>query len=207
VGPVAVPVEDPDELGRAIDGGKSVRGHGRELGGLPGLDDDLAFTERQADASLDDEEPVVAGVDPRLRRLAARFEPHLQRDGGAGRAAEQPGGAPTRAARCRADDHVVVAAHVEQGVEVDLERGGQRQQDVEADRPLAGLDPADRRRTEVGAGGELVERQAQRLAKAPQPGPHHLFDLVELGHLSPHSLRIVQEHMRIWGDIVSSGHD
>ena len=57
---------------------------------------------------------------------------------------------------------------------------GQRQQDVEADRPLAGLDPADGRRTEVGPGGELVERQAERVPQAAQPGAHHLFDLVRL---------------------------
>ena len=89
---------------------------------------------------------------------------------------------PPDAARHRADDHVVVAAHVEQRVEVDLEGVGEREQDVEADRPLAGLDPADGGRAEVGAGGELVERQAQGVAQAAQPGAHHLLDLVLLGH-------------------------
>ena len=128
------------------------------------------FAERQAHPSLDDEEPVVTGVDPLLRRPAGRFEPHLDGDRVAGRPAQHPGCPFARAVRHRADDHIVVAAHVEECVEVDLEGSCQRQQDVEADRPLAGLDPADGRRTEVGAGGELVERQAERVPKAPQPG-------------------------------------
>ena len=53
---------------------------------------------------------------------------------------------------------------------------------VEADRPLAGLDPADRGRTEVGTGGEFVERQAQRVPEAPEPRAHHPLDLVQFGH-------------------------
>jgi hypothetical protein len=64
VGALAVAVEDHDELGRAVDGCEGVRSHGGELGGLAGPDGDLAFAERQAHPSLDDEEPVVTGVDP-----------------------------------------------------------------------------------------------------------------------------------------------
>ena len=47
-----------------------VRRHGGELGGLAGLDGDLALAERQSHPPLDDEEPVVTGVDP-LRRCPA----------------------------------------------------------------------------------------------------------------------------------------
>ena len=71
VGALAVAVEDHDELGRAVDGGEGVRRHGGELGGLAGLDDDLAFAERQPHPPLDDEEPVVPGVDPLLGRPCA----------------------------------------------------------------------------------------------------------------------------------------
>jgi len=46
VGTLAVAVEDHDEFGRAVDGCEGVRRHGAELGGLAGLDEDLAFAER-----------------------------------------------------------------------------------------------------------------------------------------------------------------
>ena len=117
--------------------------HGGELGGFAGLDGDLAFAERQAHPPLDDEEPVVAGMDALLRRRAGRFESHLDGDRAAGWAAQHPGRALTGAVRRRADDHVVVAAHVEERVEVDLQGRCQRHEDVEADRPLACLDAAD----------------------------------------------------------------
>lgn len=158
MGALAVAVEDHDELGRAVDGCEGMRCHRAELGGLAGLDEDLAFTERQVHSPLEDEEPVVTGVDPLLRLPACRFQSHLDRDRGAGRAAQPPGRALAGRARHRPDDHVVVAAHVEQRIEVDLEGRCERQEDVEADRPLAGLDPADRGGTEVRARGELVER-------------------------------------------------
>lgn len=43
VGALAVAVEDHDEFGRVVDGGQCVRCHRGELGGLAGLDRDLAF--------------------------------------------------------------------------------------------------------------------------------------------------------------------
>jgi hypothetical protein len=76
---------------------------------------------------------------------------------GAGRSAQHPGCALARAVGRGADDHIVVTGHVEECVEIDLEGYCQRQQDVKADRPLAGLDPADGGGTEVGARRELVE--------------------------------------------------
>ena len=68
VGAPAVPIEDRDEFRRAVDGGERVRRHGGELGGLTGLDGDLAVAEPQAHPPLEHEEPVVTRVDPgRLR--------------------------------------------------------------------------------------------------------------------------------------------
>ena len=188
VGALAVAVEDHDELCRAVDSSEGVRRHGGELAGLAALDSDLAFAERQAHPSFDHEEPVVTGVDPLLRRRAGRFEPHLDGDRVAGRPAQHPGCPFARAVWHRADDHIVVAAHVEERVEVDLEGSCQRQQDVETDRPLASLDPANGRRTEVGAGGKLVERQTERVPKTPQTGPNHVFYLVRISHGSSLSL-------------------
>ena len=46
VGAVAVTVEDHDEFCGAIAGREGVRGHGGELGGLTGLDDDFAFAKK-----------------------------------------------------------------------------------------------------------------------------------------------------------------
>ena len=180
--PLAVAVEDHDEFCRAVAGCEAVRGHGGELGNLAGLDDDLAFAEQQSHPPLDDEEPVVTGMDSLRRRPVGRLEPHLDRDRGAGRPAQHPGRALARAARRRSDDHVVVATHVEEGVQADLEGTGERDQDVETDRPFAGLDPTDRRRTQVGACGDLVERQPQGLSQTSQPSAHQVFDLDQLGH-------------------------
>ena len=157
VGAVAVAVEDHDEFGGPVDGCDGMGCHGGEFGGFAGVDGDLAFAERQAHLSLDDEEPVVAGMDAMLRGRAGRFQSHLDGDRAAGWAAQHPGRVVTGAVRRRADDHIVVAARVEEHVEVDLQGRCQRHEDVEADRPLAGLDAADGRGTEVGAGGELVE--------------------------------------------------
>jgi hypothetical protein len=77
---LAVPVEDRDDLGGAVDRPERVRRHGGELGGFPGFDGDLAVTERQAHPSFEHEEPVVPGVHPLLRCLAGRLESHLDGD-------------------------------------------------------------------------------------------------------------------------------
>jgi hypothetical protein len=45
VGALAVAVEDHEEFGRAVDGCEGVWRHGGELGGLAGLDGDLAVAE------------------------------------------------------------------------------------------------------------------------------------------------------------------
>ena len=69
---LTVTVEDHDELSWAVEGDDGVRGHGRELGGLAGLDDDRSFAEGEADAAVEHVEPVVARVNPRFRRLRSR---------------------------------------------------------------------------------------------------------------------------------------
>lgn len=181
---LAVAVEDHDQFGRSVDGCDGVWSHGPELGRLAGLDGDFAFPEGQAHPSRDDEEPIVAGVDALLDRSARRFEAHLDGDGVAGRSAQDPGRARGRTGRGRADDDVIVVADVEERVEVDVQGGGQRQQDIEADGALARLDPTDRRRTEVGACGHLVEGQAQGVAQTPQPGPNHVLDVIRRRHHS-----------------------
>lgn len=84
VGALAVTVEEHDELRRAVDGCERMWRHGGELGGLAGLDRDLAFAERQTHSSLDDEEPVVTGVDPLLDRPGGWFQAHLECDRVAG---------------------------------------------------------------------------------------------------------------------------
>lgn len=157
VGALAVAVEDRDELGRAVEGGEGVRGHRGELGRLAGLDRDDAVSEPETDATVGDEEPVVAGMYPGLGSTARRLQPHLHRDAAARRAAQQPRRALAGAAGRRTDHDVVVAADVEQFFEPHLEAGGQREEDVEADRAAPGLDAADRRGAEVGAFRQLVE--------------------------------------------------
>ena len=60
VGALAVAVEDHDELGGAVERLDRVRRHGRELGGLPGLDRDPPVGEVQPDATVEDVEPLAA---------------------------------------------------------------------------------------------------------------------------------------------------
>lgn len=176
VGALTLAVEDHDDLGRPVDRSHCVGSHSRELGGFPGLDHDLTLAEIEAYPSLDDEEPVVTGVHTLLGWSPGRLETHLDRTGSAGRSAQEPGRVPARPARRGADHDVVVPSHVEERVEIDLERPGQGDENVEADRPFSRLHPADGGGAEVGAGGELVERQAQGGAQASQAGTHHLFD-------------------------------
>lgn len=193
VGALAVAVEDHYEFGGLIESRDGVRCHGGELGGLSRLDGDLAVTEQQTHSSFDDEEPIVTGVYLLLCRPVGRFQSNFDRKRPARRAAQHPCRPLARAARRRMDHHVLVAAHVEKRVEVDLESRCQRQQDVEADRPLPGLDPTDSGGTQVGASGKLVEGQTQRVAKAPQSGANYMIDLVWLSHLSSGVLRILQQ--------------
>lgn len=129
---------------------------------------DLAVAERQVHTPFEDEEPVTTGVDPLFGTPSCGFEAHPDGDGAAGRSVEHPGRALAGGARGGTYHHVLVSLHVEERVEFHLERRGQREQDVQADRSFAGFDPADGGCAEVGTGGELVERQAEGLAETAQ---------------------------------------
>lgn len=179
---MAVAVEEHHDLGRAVDGSERVGCHRGELGRLSGLDHDPPIAEGQQHSSLEHEEPVVARVHSLLGQPVGDVEPHLECDGPAGGSAQEPGGAGPRLVGRRPDDDVLVVIGREQGVEVDAQRTGQGDKDVEAERSSAGLDPADRRRAEVGAGGQLVEGIAERLAQRPQPGAGELFEIGGGGH-------------------------
>src|SRR5690242_6677313 len=110
----------------------------------------------------------MAWVDPRLGTSACRFESHLDSDGAASRPVQHPRRLLARFVWSGSDDDIVCTAHVEQLVQIDLEGRRERQQDVEADRPLTCLDPADGGGTELGASRELVERQAEGVTEATQ---------------------------------------
>jgi thioredoxin reductase/SAM-dependent methyltransferase len=176
VGALAIAVEDRDEFGRAVDGSRGVGGHRRELGCLAGLDDHLAIAERQQHPPFDHEEPVVSGVDSRGGGFVGGLEPHLDRDGAAGGSAQHPRGPIARAARRRPDDDVVVVVRCEQGLEIDVERPGERQEHVEADRAFAGLDAADRRGAQVGRRRHVVEREPEAGPQASQSAAHCVLD-------------------------------
>jgi hypothetical protein len=121
VSSLTVTVEDGDELGRGVDGREGVWRHCRELSGFTGVHGDLAVAEPQAHPPLGHEEPVVTWMHSLLRRLSRRLEAHLDDHSAAGRSIQHPRCALGRAVGGRPDDDVVVAAHVEQCVEVDLE--------------------------------------------------------------------------------------
>ena len=104
VGALAFAVEDHDDLGRPVDGGEGVRCHGGKLGCLARLDGYLAFAERQAHPTLDDEEPVVTGVGTLLLRPSGRYKPRLDGDRAAGWSAEHPGCAVARRVRHRVNE-------------------------------------------------------------------------------------------------------
>jgi len=182
VGALTLAVEDHDHLCGPVDGHKSVGRHGGELGGLADLDIDLAVAEQQPNSTLEHEEPVMARMDAFVGDAPRRHEAHLHRDRGAGRSAEHPRRAITRLVRRWPDDDVVVAGDVEEDVDADLERGRQWEQDVEAERALAGFDATDRGGAEVRARPEVVERQAEGGAEGTKPGPHDLFDVSGFDH-------------------------
>ena len=200
VGAVTFAVEDHDQFGGAVHGDAGVGGHRGELGGLAGLDEQLPVAEQQHDPAHGDEQPVVAGVNLLLRPPIGGLEAHLDGCGVAGRPAQHPRRAPFGIGRDRADDHVVVLAHVEQRVEVDLQGAGQRYEHIEADGPVPGFDAADGGGAEVRPGGEVVEREPQRVAQAAQPRAHDTFHLVGVAHVRLpfrfQVLRIPQDALR-----------
>jgi hypothetical protein len=81
-----------------------------------------------------------------------------------------------------ADDDVLVAGDLEQGVQADLERGGERHEHVEAEGALAGLDAADGGRAQVGACRQVVQGVAQGGADAAQAGACQALDLGSVAH-------------------------
>lgn len=178
MGVLAVAVEDHDQLRWAADSAERVRCHGVELGRFACLDGEVTLAQRQADPPVEHEEPVPAGVHPRCWSLPCGLEAHLHRERAARWPVQHPRRALADSVGRRADDDIVVVVHVEQRIQAHLQGAGQRNEDVEADRPLPGLDPADGGRAQVRSTGQFVERVAERLAEAAQTGTHDLLDLV-----------------------------
>ena len=92
-------------------------------------------------------------------------------------AAQWPGGAGARAVRDRSDDDVVVGGRLEQHVQADVERLRERDDDVQAQAALAGLESADGRGAQVRPRSQLVEGVAERGAQAAQSGACQLLDV------------------------------
>ena len=138
------------------------------------------------------------------RRAAWRFEAHLHGDGATGgRLSIQVVRSP-EVLGDRTDDHVVVGARRRAGGRGRPGAPGKRYQDVEADRSLAGLDPADGGGAQVGARGELVERQAERRPQAAKPRADDLLDVIGLGHGAPRVLANPAREHALLRDTVSS---
>lgn len=157
VGPLAVTVEDHDEFSGSVEGRECVRRHGSELGSLASLNNDLAISEREEHPSLHHEEPVVTGVDFLLQRPAVRSELHFDGSRAASGSAEEPGCGSARTIRGWTDNHILVVIHVEESIEVNLKGRRKWQKNIQTDSPFAGLDPANGRRAEIGACGEVVK--------------------------------------------------
>jgi hypothetical protein len=192
VGALAGAVEDHDHFGRSVDGGDRVWCHRRELGSFTDLDDHLAIAEQQPNPPLDHDEPVVTGMHLLRRNPRRRLEAHLHRQRASRRSTQHPrGDAVGHRRRRRADHDVVVVAHVEQRIEIDVQRASERYEHIETDRPFPGLDPTDRRCAEVRPIGDIVERETEGAAKTAQTCAHHLLDV--LHHVPPRCvLRISQ---------------
>src|SRR3546814_10708855 len=117
-------------------------------------------------------------VDLGLGLLLRRRDAHVG-DGAAGgvvRAGERPVHHAVVVGRADGlDHHVVAVVGAEQVVDGGLERPRQVGQLVDGQAPVPGLDPADRRRSDVRARGQLVERPAPGLAQAPQATADEVF--------------------------------
>lgn len=157
VGTLAVAVDDKDELGRLVDRVDDVRGHRGELCCFASVDYKAAFADGELEAPREHEQPVVTGVDLRVRAFGNGFEAHLDCVGVAGGPAQRPGRDTLPARGGGPDDNVVVLVRIEEGAHIHLECSCEGQQDVEADLSSTGLDTTDRGGIEVAPFCEVVE--------------------------------------------------
>jgi ubiquinone/menaquinone biosynthesis C-methylase UbiE len=184
VGALSVTIKDGEDLDWSSVGGYGVRGHGGELCGLARLHQDDAVTEIQPRGAGQHREPVPARVDAQLARRLPGRDAHL-RDGHPLRPVvpgEQPGGHPVRPIAPGPDDHVVVIDGLHELIERGAQGAGERDQLVDGDAPVPGLDPTQRRRAHVTAGGEHIKRPPAGETKASYPGPDHTVEVWFLRH-------------------------
>src|ERR1022692_2305232 len=187
MGALSVVVEDAQDLRRTVMRPEGMRNHGGELRCLAGLDHDGPLSQQQHNGSRQDGEPVPAGVDLQLAGPAPGFRPgdtHLGHGDAMrpGLPAQHPGGQPSRRIVLRPDHHIVVVDGLHQLVEGGPQRPGDRTQLVEADPPVARLDPAQGGRAQVAAGSQVVERPAQGRAQPPDPLADQAVEIVALRH-------------------------
>ena len=72
-----VSVDDHDEFRQGVDRVDAVRCHRRELGCFAGVNDRSPSSEGELEAAREDEQPVMTGMDARLRAIGGWFESHL----------------------------------------------------------------------------------------------------------------------------------
>lgn len=182
VNALAVTVEHHDEFCGAVTGCASVRGHRGEFGSLAGLD-------------MVSRSPSSSRTRPSMTKnqsLPGCIRCSGIRSVGSSRiltAIVVPVARPSiQVVRTPepvwhgTDHHIVVAAHLKQGVEADLEGACQRKQDIGAYRPLARLDPTDGGCTELARAASSSSDRPIVGRRLREPSAHHLLDLVQLCH-------------------------
>src|ERR1700678_81432 len=126
-------------------------------------------------------------MDLQLLRPGPRFRPgdaHLGHGEAVrpGLAAQDPGRHPAGGVALRPDHHVVVGGGFHQLVQRGPEGPGDRAQLIEADPPVAGLDPAQGGRAQVTARGQIIQGPAQRHPQPPDPLADQAVELAVLRH-------------------------
>lgn len=181
MGPSAGLIEQHDHLGRLVDRGHGMGGHGRELGRLAGMNHDSPIAEREADRALEHEHPVVAGVYLRFRLGVDRLESDLDRHHLAARTRQRPHRHALPLDRLGPDHDLLVVGRRHQFVDAHVELAGKWHQHVEADGATAVLEPADRRCADSAAFGQIVERPSPMPTNRPQARSHQVVDRTTIG--------------------------
>jgi hypothetical protein len=177
VGPLAVVVEDGEDLGGPLVRVNRVRGHRGELGCLSFANENSPLTQTQTDGSAEHGEPFVARMHAGLARVALRSDPHLG-DGDAAAVTlprEQPRRRTGARLRLGSDHDIVIALGLDELVERRAKRSGNGHELIQCDPPVPSLDTAQRRRRQVAAGRECVEGPPSSDAKSPDALPYNLI--------------------------------
>ena len=212
VRPLAVGVEDRQDLYRSLDRADGMRGHGGELSCLTGLDGDLPITQVQQRLPGQDREPLLARVHGQVSRTVAATarDAHLRHHRPAGllRPGQQPCGQTRFPVRHGMDQYILVLFGLDEVVDGGAQCPSQGHQLFKADAALSGLDPAQCGRAHLAARRQCVQAPATGLPEPADALADHLGEVGReaiRGHRHHRTLRIPQDTLCVRGGTSTVG--